>query len=553
MASASVPVASYAEEADTTDLYALASSLGADTDYIAIANYKHSEELPVNDWCFYDYMQHADILEAVYAPVSNFSSAIAGGSCLGISAVEVLSHNGLISPSDVQPGAETLSEITYSEESDRVITDLQASQMYNKFALYERNQIRVYSIEQQVGKLLSTAQQCMDEGKYFLITVRSDQMSHAFCGIGVADGSWTYDDVTYDKCILTLDSNAVNEDGSAKGFTDKGCIFINSETNKFYIPHYADRLDDSSMLAIIDDSLLNYKGVVGSASQIPEELEEHIKRLRSVSTDAVQSTDAYAVDENGNRTPLKEMIFRDWVGNSAAIETTGFHFEMKDEGRYYPNFRYFGTDRWIDIEFQKMDYYYNGQIDISDNSVKIVNENDDIVPVMFQIRMNDGTYGCEPYFWWDFDAKISGDLEAECTERGILLKTESSLSVIIVPQTREYVEDGINSSINILAPGGMLVNSNNNVLITADENGVYAFIDDNDDGEYDTQVQQGDTNFDGKLDAGDASAILSAYALLSTSNTDPGFYKICDYNSDGSVDAADATDVLAEYARLSTT
>lgn len=554
VASASIPGSSYADEGDIANLYALASSLGADTDYIAIANYKHSEELPVNNWCYYDYMQHADILENTYEPASGFGQAIAGGSCVGISAVEVLSHNGLISPADVQPGAETLSEVTYSEESDRVITDLQAAQMYNKFALYERNQIRVYSIEQQVGKLLSTAQQRMDEGKYFLITIRSDKMSHAVCGIGVADGSWTYDDVTYDKCILTLDSNATKEDGSAKGFTDKGCIFINSETNKFYIPAYADRLDDSSMLAIIDDSLLNYKGIVGSAVQIPEELDEHIRRLRSISTDAVNSTDAYAVDEDGSMTPLDEMIFRDWVGKATAIEANGFHFELKDEWKSYPNFRYFDTERWIDIEFEKGDwnYLFNAQVDISDNRVKIVNENDDVLSVLFQIRMNDGTYGCEPYFWWDFEANISGDIETECTERGMLLKTDSSISAYVVPHTHEYIEDGIYSSIDILTPGGMYVKSNNNVLVTADDNGVHAFIDDNDDGVYDTQVRQGDANFDGMLDAADASDILSIYAMLSTSDFDKNFYLVCDYNGDGMIDAADASDVLWVYAENST-
>ena len=64
----------------------------------------------------------------------------------------------------------------------------------------------------------------------------------------------------------------------------------------------------------------------------------------------------------------------------------------------------------------------------------------------------------------------------------------------------------------------------------------------------------GDVNNDGVIDANDASAVLSAYSLLSTSNYKFSDEQVntADVNGDGAIDANDASAILAYYSYLST-
>ncbi|WP_297959883.1 dockerin type I domain-containing protein [uncultured Ruminococcus sp.] len=81
--------------------------------------------------------------------------------------------------------------------------------------------------------------------------------------------------------------------------------------------------------------------------------------------------------------------------------------------------------------------------------------------------------------------------------------------------------------------------SSNNLVFSIGEN-------------FDISVEVGDVNCDGKIDAVDASYILSDYALASTDKKTILNKQLADYNNDGKVDAIDASAVLSEYARLST-
>lgn len=65
----------------------------------------------------------------------------------------------------------------------------------------------------------------------------------------------------------------------------------------------------------------------------------------------------------------------------------------------------------------------------------------------------------------------------------------------------------------------------------------------------------GDVNRDRLIDAGDASAVLAEYSVMSTGSEGTfGGYKLYsgDYDHNGVIDASDATDILVEYSRLST-
>lgn len=65
----------------------------------------------------------------------------------------------------------------------------------------------------------------------------------------------------------------------------------------------------------------------------------------------------------------------------------------------------------------------------------------------------------------------------------------------------------------------------------------------------------GDADYDGKIDAKDASLVLVHYSLLSTgggSAIGKPYELYADYNKDGEIDARDASCILAEYSKLST-
>jgi|GEM_PF-6836338 len=63
----------------------------------------------------------------------------------------------------------------------------------------------------------------------------------------------------------------------------------------------------------------------------------------------------------------------------------------------------------------------------------------------------------------------------------------------------------------------------------------------------------GDANFDGVIDAADASAVLTAYALIMTNGIDADYDLVrYDANGDGVIDASDASLILSYYAYIMT-
>ncbi|MDE5765221.1 MAG: hypothetical protein K2I00_09725 [Ruminococcus sp.] len=70
---------------------------------------------------------------------------------------------------------------------------------------------------------------------------------------------------------------------------------------------------------------------------------------------------------------------------------------------------------------------------------------------------------------------------------------------------------------------------------------------------YDKEVQKGDVNCDGKIDASDASLVLQAYSSLSTGGTTYLSSSLADWDNNGMIDSSDASFILSKYAELSTT
>ncbi len=556
------PANSYCAEADDPKLYALADSLGADKDFLPVLNYKHGENNPLTREMYDEYLYKCSLLEASYYPMDVFTSAATNGSCVGISLLEILSHNGIISPNDIQKGAKTLSDISYSAEIDKIITSYQALQGYTEFNNYEKYLVYSMTYDEQIDQLIETAEKCMNGNKYFLITVRGKKLSHSVCGIGITNGEWVWNGKKYDKCVLTLDSNVQDTEGNAVGFSNKGCIYINSDTKESYLPAYELNMEQTPAYSVIDDEkLLNYKGMITPSKKIDED----ICKINHFSYNTSKNTSIFS-NRDGIVTPIEEPVFTDVLGPAALLKCDNVHIQMNNEYKKFPNFRYINTDRWIDIGFEPIsdtDYSeYNGTVDIEDNLIAIENKSDEPVISYVQLRMNDDTYGFSPYFMWSFDGNITDDFSMEIVDNGILLKSTDRIDMTVVPERYVLNDDGIlqytNSGLVTAYASSehnyCYINSVNNVLVTIDDTDkIVCYIDDNSDNIYDVEILKGDANYDGVIDSSDASAVLAHYAKLSTSSEYiPTDVFTMDFDDSGIIDASDASFILQKYAELST-
>ena len=170
---------------------------------------------------------------------------------------------------------------------------------------------------------------------------------------------------------------------------------------------------------------------------------------------------------------------------------------------------------------------YNADIDISDNNVYMKSNDGTIDEIILQIRMNDGTYSCEPFFWWIIDVKdLSDDIDVEVRDNGMLLKSNGHIRAGMTPYRYQLDEDG-NFKFNDGAIFTMdvenvssqytdaVIESYNDVFVSIENQEIMYYIDKNGDDVYDNKVEKGDVNCDGFIDAVDASLILEKYAELS--------------------------------------
>ena len=438
-------------------------------------------------------------------------------------------------------------------------------QAYSELDLYEQYLVNNLTYDEKINRLLATAEKCMKEKRYFFITFRGTTFAHALCGIGVTDGNWTFNDKSYDKCVLVLDSNAKNKDKEPIGFTNEICIYINSETKESYIPFY-DRFftgdEEISFVAIDDNSLLNNKGAINPSEKIDTDLSKIKKFLYT--DDDKKDMKIYSIIQNPSDNLNIDRYIKENMEDKTCFEADTIRFELENAKNTPRNYRYIDTERWIDLELKIKEEDTNGEkvkfncdFEISDDKIFMNNNNKVPLTVNTLIRMNDDSYNFAPYYDWMIAGKVANKLSIEIRDKGMLIKSDGLNDILISPYYYSIDDKGKVKELRVQALDNynyLYLSSSNNVLINIDEekNFVY-YIDDNGDDVYDTRVQKGDINCDGFIDAVDASKVLSIYARLSTIINNPVDCSLGDINNDGFVDAVDASAILAKYAELSTT
>lgn len=590
------PFHSRSSESEKKDLNSLAESLGADTDFLNVVNYSHASDDMVSEEVFQEYLDKCSLLEAVYSPIHHFNQTIISGSDMGISIVEILSHNGVISPNEIQKNAKKLSEVTFDEELDKLITTYQVTQSYANFNNYIKYISFSLDYEKQIERLITTAEKCMDNKRYFLINIHGKELNHNMCGIGIADGKWEWNDKVYDKCILTLDSNVVK-------FSEKSCIYINSDTMESIIPAYEfDMNDEPKYAAFDDDSLLNFRGAINPSYEIDDKYK--ITDFKYIPS---KYSPAYTV-KKGVKTLIESQINE---YKKTSVDLFDFDYLRVEMNRFYkrfPMFIYSNANRWVEVFFEDCDYMrnpeYKGAFEINDNFIRIVNENDAPFDAWIDFQMNNGTYDFEPFFMWDFHGQVEDDLTIEVVEKGMLLKSSGRIDMNVTPYRYitdengdfQYVQDyylltGYAEKDKPHTENDILITideerkiafyadkdsdgafeaklsrhemsnenvcriiSDNDVLVTVnDDYKIQCYIDDNSDGIFDTPVVKGDANYDGVVNSADANSVLTQYGRISTSV----FYVYSDlfamdFNNDGNVNSADALGIFCYYSKNQT-
>ena len=206
--------------------------------------------------------------------------AYKGGLCFGMTAISVLVHNGELTPGDLQEGAETLYDVTLTDDVDALIAYYNSLQLYTEVELAVIAAPAMLTKEEHTDMFLDCAARCKEKGTYFMAGIATKKGgTHAVVGMDELSGNWTFDGISYDTCIVTYDSNCVKQGTETSAFKDDACIYINSETKQFCIPAYEASSENGDVLlyASDDDSLLTYKAPIRGTTKTNTDVSEIVK------------------------------------------------------------------------------------------------------------------------------------------------------------------------------------------------------------------------------------------------------------------------------------
>ena len=548
------PVLAHADE--NPDLKALASSLGADTDCFSFRNYTAET---VDNEIQVEFGRKQSLIDAYFHPQINpvvFAKALAG-LCSGISTLEILAHNGIISPSDIQEGAESLHDIELDSSVNDIICYYQFMQTRIKQNFYLDYYHCNSSEEQKVRDIIEQGEKALEPGKYFYIALNLKNSGHAVVGIGIADGSWTFNDKEYDKCILTLDSN------SDVGFNEKCCIYINTKDNTYCVPAY-ETADIRGIIA--DDTLLNHKGLINSCDDTETDVSDIMwLKIDNSTYDYDLTIGSDGSEKTYSMTPSLDSVFTDndfymttpekrvfYVkGDRIRFDVTGASTDTFDAKTI--------CNLALTTETGHYTAGWNGSFsaEIKPNYAEVTGNTLDFT---LSLMEENGLYNSSPFCQFGMVGNVFSDIPATVSmserEDGILVKSDAPFSAEMWWTAPVKQENGTTSFTDSNVNKFMEILSVSDILMRYDEisDDVKVYIDKNNDNDFETEIQNGDTDCNGKLDSADASEILSIYAELSVNPDMPYFYinKFADYDENGSVNAADASSVLAEYAKSAT-
>lgn len=559
-----IPQRVFAEVNDFSELNALAESLGADKDHFSFVNFSlkdYSQDIADK------YASRLTSLELTTSRSEWAQYYSMSGLCYGISALEVLTHNNVITPSQIQSGAGSLSEVRLDSNVKDALYYYQSSQYFQSAMFTMKQYLSSNSIEDDCNNLIEHAEKAMKDSRYFSIAMKLKNGGHAIVCIGCADGSWEFKGRKYDKCILTLDSNTSKTDETGTkynpGFSPDTCIYINTSEKEYYIPAYdAGSFNDKLKINCIydNDELLNDRGLLASN---PSDAYE--TGLTSIEIDHVlkpYSLTAYCNGEEktfycDEKNPLNISAYPLKSGNNIVESITDLKADCwkftTDENESAKKEFSPAITRETDNDLQYA--RAGGKIDVTlrNSYVSINKKRENDIFDMWLMSNDYAKEGGTVSFQLDGTSFASSMSMEYIDGEGLLLKTDGTVNTVF---TLGKITENSSGAKKYEIPELYSIIYSHDIMLRYDnETKQYMiYLDCEGDGKFDDRVQRGDTNCDGRIDARDASNILSAYADEQT-GVFFGYIlskNYADYNNDGTINSIDASDVLAEYSRLST-
>lgn len=531
-------------------LHEYADSLGNKTDRFLFYNEEYlnkfqSVKFDENDVNYKDYFAQCSNLELADDPLNSFFQCVNSGRCLGMSISQILAHNKVYTPTNIQAGKEKLIDIELNDDVVNTLLNYQTRQLDTDFFLKMYWTFAHYTKEEKVDMLLETAQKATEQGKYFLIILDAKELSHAITGMGIMDGHWEWDGRTFDKCIPTTDTNILtrdeNNDFISYGTMEAACVYINSETKEGFIPCQSlrDYGEDLMFVAFSEDDFLNYKGKIAPSFSY----ETDIPKINCIAVNSNGNYDITVKREDGTSydgiTACDKVFKKDKCdtyfcdGESINVKNTA------NEQAFEVNIVDINHAIYSDFNGLVTDLFKND----SEFAFNVLEETEYNITLAFE----EGSYNFTPHYKYELSGVTDDDMKIIQTDKGIILNGANGIKCSL--KTSDVIrndngmvisdEDNIQSD-NIFA--------NQSVMVAFENNIPKYYIGE----QYDEEVQKGDVDCDGIINASDASFVLQAYSALSTGGTTYISEKLADWNNDENVDASDASSILRKYAELST-
>ncbi len=148
------------------------------------------------------------------------------GACSGFALASYLVCCGILEPSDIYAGAETLHDIPLCQESVEAIC--YCFQRATRGHLMEAVSPEMEIDYIESGALLSD----LEQGRPVWFSYFIPELGgHAVVAYGVEEGTWEYHDTAYTSRILVYDNNK-------EGFQEEACIYYNGDFEDMYIPYW---------------------------------------------------------------------------------------------------------------------------------------------------------------------------------------------------------------------------------------------------------------------------------------------------------------------------
>ena len=383
--------------------------------------------------------------------------AYKGGLCFGMTAISVLVHNGELTPGDLQEGAETLYDVTLTDDVDALIAYYNSLQLYTEVELAVITAPAMLTKEEHTDMFLDCAARCKEKGTYFMAGIATKKGgTHAVVGMDELSGNWTFDGISYDTCIITYDSNCVKPGTETSAFKDDACIYINSETKQFCIPAYEASTENGDVLlyASDDDSLLTYKAPIRGTAKTNTDVSETVKlEFYNGGKDQMQLSSTTKDGQTYDFWKLGKVNYGDYIffgkGSSFHLEKNErapeFAFSIKGEG-YRLRIEQTGYQNPNDPKLY--DVGTKCKMDFSKNSVAYTNTDTQKITVSYIVVYDEGNYNFAPVASSTIAVDVSPNQTVTVSKQdtGFAITGDGEVLVQAIPTAAQKEQDAFDGS-----------------------------------------------------------------------------------------------------------